>query len=79
MVSYKPSMFIWINCSLGLLFIEQVAVQKVGETDTSRFKLFGLLWWLVSYMHKDYVGESGPFLVTFIQRSNTKHSCYSVH
>ena len=40
MVSYKPSMFIWINRSLGLPFMEQVAVWKVGESDT--FKLFGL-------------------------------------
>ena len=30
--------------------------------NTSRFKLFGLLWWLVSYIHVDDVGESGPFL-----------------
>ena len=47
MVSYKPSMFIWINRSLGLPFMEQVAVRKVGESDM--FKLFGLLWWFVSY------------------------------
>ena len=59
-------MFIWINRSLGLPFMEQVAVRKVGESDTSGFKLFGLLWWLVSYIHEDDVGESGPFLVTFI-------------
>ena len=55
-------MFIWINRSLGLPFMEQVAVRKVGESDTSGFKLFGLLWWLVSYIHEDDVGESGPFL-----------------
>ena len=61
-------MFIWINRSLGLPFMEQVAVRKVGESDTSGFKLFGLLWWLVSYIHEDDVGESGPFLVTFIQK-----------
>ena len=65
LVSYKPSMFIWINRSLGLPYMEQVAVRKVGESDTSRFKLFGLLWWLVSYIHVDDVGESGPFSVTF--------------
>ena len=63
-------MFIWINRSLGLPFMEQVAVRKVGESDTSGFKLFGLLWWLVSYIHEDDVGESGPFLVIFI------HCCY---
>ena len=59
-------MFIWINRSLGLPFMEQVAVRKVGESDTSGSKLFGLLWWLVSYIHEDDVGESDPFLVTFI-------------
>ena len=59
-------MFIWINRSLGLPFMEQVAVRKVGESETSGFKLFGLLRWLVSYMHDDDVGESGRFLVTFI-------------
>ena len=63
-------MFIWINRSLGLPFMEQVAVRKVGESDTSGFKLFGLLWWLVSYIHEDDVGESGPFLVTFIHSFN---------
>ena len=57
-------MFICINRSLGLPYMEQVAVRKVGESDTSRFKLFGLLWWLVSYIHVDDVGESGPFSVT---------------
>ena len=70
-------MFIWINRSLGLPFMEQVAVRKVGESDTSGFKLFGLLWWLVSYIHEDDVGESGPFLVTFIQRGASKHAGYS--
>ena len=35
-------MFIWIHCSLGLPLIEQVAVRHL-------VKLFGLLWWLVSY------------------------------
>ena len=40
--------------------MEQVGV---GESDTSGFKLLGLLWWVVSYLHKDDVGESGPFFV----------------
>ena len=60
MVSYKPSMFIWINRSLGLPYMEQVAVRKVGESDT--FKLFGLLWWFRQLLHVDDVGERGPFL-----------------
>ena len=61
-------MFIWINRSLGLLYIEQVAVRKVGESDTLRFKLFGLLWRFVSYKHVDGVEESGPFLSLLFKR-----------
>ena len=63
-------MFTWINRSLDLPFIEQEAVREVGELDTIGFKLFGLLRWLVSYIHVDDVGESGPFLSLFI------HCCY---
>ena len=59
-------MFIWINRSLGLPFMEQVAVRKVGESDTSGFKLFGMLQWLVIYIHEDDVVVSGSFLVAFI-------------
>ena len=69
-------MFIWINRSLGLPYMEQVAVRKVGESDTSRFKLFGLLWWLVSYIHVDDVGESGPFSVTFYSLLLSLHGKY---
>ena len=33
-VSYKPSMFIWITVRLVSSIVEQVAGRKVGETDT---------------------------------------------